>query len=329
MNRRDFITLVTGTAAAWSIAARAQQSGRVRHIVFLHALPENDPEAQARTEVFREALAQLGWTQRNVQIEQRFSSGDLAQMHSYAAELVNSAPDVIVTNSTPTLDALKQATRTIPIVFAIVNDPAGQGFVTSLAHPGGNITGFSYIDPPMVGKWHEILKEIAPGIKRTTLMFNPEMAPYYPAFLRDFKWTAQLIAAELSATSVRDVAEMEMKVSAFAREPGGGLIAVPGPFMNTHRALIMALAERLRLPVIYGFQRSVREGGLISYGPDTLDIVRRSALYVDRILKGAKPNDLPVQAPTKFELVINLKTAKALGLDVPASMQQLADEVIE
>jgi putative ABC transport system substrate-binding protein len=329
MRRRDFITLLGGAAAAWPVTAGAQQSDRVRHIVFLHALPENDPEAQARTEVFREALAQLGWTGRNVQIEQRFSSGDFAQMQLYAVELVGSAPDVIVTYSTPTLEALKQATRTIPIVFTLVNDPAGQGFVTSLAHPSGNITGFSLIDPPMVGKWLEILKEIAPGIKRTALMFDPETAPYYPAFLRDFKGTAQLLAAELSATPVRDVAEMEMRVSAFAREPGGGLIAAPDPFMNTHRALIMALAGRYRLPVIYGFQRFAREGGLISYGPDPLDIVRRSALYVDRILKGAKPSDLPVQAPTKFELVINLKTAKALGLDVPASMQQLADDVIE
>jgi putative tryptophan/tyrosine transport system substrate-binding protein len=250
-------------------------------------------------------------------------------MQAYAAELVGSAPDVIVANSTPVLAALKQATRTIPIVFSIISDPAGQSFVDSLGHPGGNITGFSFVDFLMLGKWLEVLKEIAPTVKRITLVFNPQTAPYYPAFLRDFKAAPTTLAAELSATPVHDEAEVEAAVSAFAREPDGGLIAAPDPFINSHRALIVGLAERHRLPAIYGFQHFVKEGGLISYGPDTLDIVRRSASYVDRVLRGEKPGELPVQSPAKYELLINLKTAKALGLAVPTALRVRANEVIE
>jgi putative tryptophan/tyrosine transport system substrate-binding protein len=241
---------------------------------------------------------------------------------------VGSVPEVIVANSTPALAALKQATRTIPIIF-VVSDPIGQGFVGSLARPGGNITGFSFVDFPMLGKWAEMLKEIAPSVKRTALVFNPQTAPYYPAFLRDFKGAAETLAAEVSATPVRDEAEIEAAVSAFAREPDGGLIVAPDPFINSHRALVVGLAERHRLPVIYGFQHFVREGGLISYGPDALDIVRRSASYVDRVLRGEKPGELPVQAPAKYELLINLKTAKELGLTVPTALRVRANEVIE
>jgi putative tryptophan/tyrosine transport system substrate-binding protein len=328
MRRREFIAGLGG-AAAWQLAALAQQPDRVRRVGFLHALAENDPEAQARVAVLREGLARLGWTERNVRIEERFAEGDSDQMQAYAAELVGSAPDVIVVNSTPALAALKQATRTIPIVFSIVSDPAGQGFVASLGRPGGNITGFSFVEFPMLGKWLEVLKEIAPSVKRITLVFNPQTAPYYLAFLRDFAGATATLAAELSATPVGDEAEIEAAASAFAREPGGGLIAAPDPFMNTHRALVMALAERHRLPAIYGFQQFVREGGLISYGPDTLDIVRRSASYVDRVLRGERPGELPVQAPTKYELLINLKTAKALGLTVPVTLRVRADQVIE
>ncbi len=210
----------------------------------------------------------------------------------------------------------------------MVNDPLGQGFVASLARPGENITGFTFVDFPMIGKWLEMLKEIAPGVRRVTLMFNPQTAPYYPVFLREFGGAASL-AVELSETPVRDGADIEAAATALAREPGGGLIVAPDPFVNTHRGLIMALAERHRLPAIYGFRQYVTEGALMSYGPDTADIVRRSASYVDRILKGEKPADLPVQAPTKFALVINLKTAKALGLSVPMTLQARADEVIE
>jgi putative tryptophan/tyrosine transport system substrate-binding protein len=328
MRRREFIVRL-GSAAAWPVVARAQHSDRARRIGCLYAFAENDPETQARVAVFREGLAQLGWTERNVRIEERFAGGDADQMQAYAAELVGSSPEVIVANSTPVLAAVKQATRTIPIVFSVVSDPAGQGFIDSLGRPGANITGFSFVDFPMLGKWLEMLKEIAPSVERTTLVFNPQTAPYYPAFLRDFKGAAATLAAELSVTPVRDEAEIEAAVSALAREPGGGLIAGPDPFISTHRATVIALAGRHRLPAFYGARHFVRDGGLISYGPDTLDIVRRSASYVDRILRGERPGELPVQAPTKYELLINLNTAKTLGLAVPVALRVRADQVIE
>jgi putative tryptophan/tyrosine transport system substrate-binding protein len=325
IRRREFITGLG--AAAWPAVVRAQQGERLRRVGCLYAFAGSDPIVQARVAVFREGLAQLGWTERKVRIEERFAGGDADQMQAYATELVSSAPDVVVANSTPVVAALKQATRTIPIVFFIVNDPAGQGFVDSLGHPGGNITGFSFVEFPMLGKWLEMLTEIAPIVKRTALVFNPQTAPYYPAFLRDFK-AAPALAAELSAMPVRDAAEIEAAVSAFAREPGGGLIVTPDTFMNTHRALVIALAERHRLPAVYGVRHFVEDGGLISYGPDTLDIVRRSASYVDRVLRGERPGELPVQAPAKYELLINLKTAKALGLAVPTVLRVRANEVI-
>jgi putative tryptophan/tyrosine transport system substrate-binding protein len=328
IRRREFIAGLSGTAV-WPLAARAQQPDRMRRVGFLHALAENDPEAQARVAVLREGLARLGWTERNVRIEQRFAEGDSDQMQAYAGELVGSAPDVIVASSTPALAALKQATRAIPIIFCVVSDPAGQGFIASLARPGGNITGFSFVDFPMLGKWVETLKEIAPSVKRITLVFNPQTAPYYPIFLHDFGQAASTLGGELSAAPVHDEAEIEAAVSASAREPDGGLIAAPDPFINSHRALIVGLAERHRLPAIYGFQHFVKEGGLISYGPDTVDIVRRSASYVDRVLKGEPPGELPVQAPAKYELLINLKTAKTLGLTVPTALRVRANEVIE
>ncbi len=329
MTRREVITLLGGAAVAWPLAARAQHSGHMRRIVFLHSLAENDPEVQTRIAAFRQGLENLVWIEnRNIQIEHRFSGGDFTQIQAYTTELVSSAPDLIGASSTPVLAALKQATRTIPIVFSVVNDPVGQGLIANQARPGGNITGFTFVEFPMIGKWLEMLKEIAPGVRRITLMFNPQTAPYYPLFLREFGAAAASLA-ELSATPVRDGGEIEAAANAVAREPGGGLIVAPDPFINTHRELIMALAERHRLPAIYGFRQYVTEGALMSYGPNTADIVRRSSSYVDRILKGEKPADLPIQQPTKFELVINLKTAKALGLDVPLHLQQLADEVIE
>jgi putative tryptophan/tyrosine transport system substrate-binding protein len=328
MTRRKFIAGL-GCAAAWPLAAPAQQSDRVRRVGFLHALAENDPVAQARVAMLREGLARLGWTERNVRIEPRFTDGDSDQMQAYAGELVDSAPDVIVASSTPALAALRQATRTIPIIFSSVSDPAGQGFVASLARPGGNITGFSFIDFPMLGKWVEMLKDIAPSVKRIALLFNPQTAPYYPVFLRDFGEVVSTLGGELTATPVRDEAQTEAAMAAFAREPGGGLIAAPDPFINTRRALVITLAERYRLPVIYGFRSFAMEGGLISYGPDALDIVRRSASYVDRILRGERPGELPVQAPAKYELLINLTTARALGLTVPVTLRVRADQVIE
>jgi putative ABC transport system substrate-binding protein len=328
VKRREFIGLAGG-AAAWPVAARAQQPA-MRRIVFLHALAENDPEAQARIVAFRQGLETLGWTEhRNIQIEHRFSAGDFAQIRAYTAELVSSAPDIIVASSTPVITALKQATRTIPIVFSVVNDPVGQGFIASLARPGGNITGFTFIEFAMVGKWLQLLKEMAPHVRRVVLIFNPQTAPYYPIYLREFGAVPATLAAELAAAPVRDEAEVEAAIAALAREPAGGLIAAPDPFINTRRGLIMALAERHRLPAVFGFRQYVTEGALMSYGPDTADIVRRSASYVDRILKGEKPAALPIQQPTKFELVINLKTAKALGLDAPATLLARADEVIE
>jgi putative ABC transport system substrate-binding protein len=328
IGRRRFLATLGG-AAAWPLAARAQQSGRMRRIVFLHALAENDPEIQTRVIAFRQGLEALGWTQRNIQVEHRFSAGDFARMQAYTAEVVNSAPDLIVGSSTPVISALKQATGSIPIVFAVVNDPVGQGFVANMARPGGNITGFTFVDFPLIGKWLEMLKEITPGVRRVALMFNPQTAPYYAVYLRELAAAASSLAAEVSATPVRDEAEIEAAANAFALEPGGGLIVTPEPFINTHRGVIMALATRHHLPAMYGFRQYVTEGALMSYGPDTVDIYRRSASYVDRILKGEKPADLPVQAPTKYELVINLKTAKALSLEVPPTLLARADEVIE
>jgi putative tryptophan/tyrosine transport system substrate-binding protein len=330
MKRREFILTLGGAAAAWPLGARAQQGERVRRIGILQGLAESDPEAQARTVAFRQALEALGWTEgRNIRIDYRFAGGDPARVQTYATELVKAAPDLIVGHSTPVAAALKQATRTIPIVLVAVNDPLGQGFVASLARPGGNITGFAFVEFTMVGKWLELLKEIAPGVRRVALIFNPLTAPYYPVYLRELGAAPARLAAELAAAPVRDEAEIEAAIAAIAREPAGALIAAPDPFTNAHRALIMALAERHRLPAVYAFREFVSEGGLMSYGPDTIDIARRSASYVDRIFKGAAPAELPVQQPTKFELAINLKTAKALGLDVPLLLQQRADEVIE
>jgi putative ABC transport system substrate-binding protein len=235
IGRRKFLATLGGAAAvAWPLAARAQQGERMRRIVFLHALAENDPEIQTRVIAFRQGLEALGWTQRNIQVEHRFSAGDFARMQAYTAEVVNSAPDLIVGSSTPVISALKQATRSIPIVFAVVNDPVGQGFVANMARPGGNITGFTFVDFPLIGKWLEMLKEIAPGVRRVALMFNPQTAPYYAVYLRELTAAASSLAAEVSATPVRDEAEIEAAANAFALEPGGGLIVTPEPFINTH-----------------------------------------------------------------------------------------------
>jgi len=330
MQRRKFIAFSLGAALSRPLAARAQRPTVMRRVAFLLPFLENDAEAMTRVTAFREGLEALGWTEnRNIRIEHRYAGGDLGRIRAYARELVHSVPDVIVGNGTPITAALKEATNTIPIVFANVNDPVGQGFVASLSRPGGNITGFTLIDFPLIGKWLEMIKEIAPGVRHVALMFNPDTTPFYPAFLQELEAANQSLAVELSASPVHDEAEVEAAITAVAREPGGGLIAAPDAFINNHRRAVMTLTERHRLPAIYGFRQFVTEGALISYGPDTADIVRRSAGYVDRILKGERPADLPVQAPTKFELVINLKTAKAIGLEVPTHLQQLADEVVE
>jgi putative ABC transport system substrate-binding protein len=329
MRRREFIGLLSG-AVAWPLAGRAQQTERIRRIGFVHGLAASDPEDQARIAAFQQGLSALGWIEgRNISIDHRFASGDPARAQAIVTEMVHTAPELIVGQSTPVVAALKQTTGTIPIVFAVLNDPVGQGLIASLARPGGNITGFTFIDFPITGKWLELLKGVAPGVDRAALIFNPETAPYYPAYLRSFEATPRSIAIELAATPVRNEPEIGAAIANLARRPGGGLIAAPDPFTTTHRMLLIRLAEQYRLPAVYGFRQFVTEGALLSYGPDTLDIVRRSASYVDRILKGEKPADFPAQATVRFEMSINLTTARKLGLEVPLHLQQLADEIIE
>jgi ABC-type uncharacterized transport system substrate-binding protein len=332
VRRREFITLLGGgAAAAWPVAAWAQPSERMRRIGFIQVLAENDPEAQARITAFQQGLAALNWIEgSNIRIIYRFvAAGDAARIQTNVAELVNSAPDLIVAGGTPVIAALKRVTSTIPIVFAVVNDPVGQGFITSLARPGGNITGFTMIEFEIVGKWLELLKEMAPAVRRAALVFNPETGPFYPVFLRQFGAVPASIGTELAAAPVRNRADIEGTVATLTRESDGGLIVAADAFNAAHRPLIMELVERHRLPAIYYLRQAVEEGGLMSYGPSQADIVRRSASYVDRILKGANPADLPVQQPTKFELAINLKTAKTLGLKPPPTLLARADEVIE
>jgi len=262
-------------------------------------------------------------------IETRFGGADAGRIRAHAAELVALAPDVIVANSTPVIRAVRQATSSIPIIMAAVNDPVEQGFVSSLAHPGGNITGFALINFQMVGKWLEMLKEAAPGVARAALMFNPDTSPYYYLYLRSFEAEPRSVAVEVTAAPVTHTADIEEAIAKLGREPGGGLIIPPDAFTIVHQHLFIRLAQQHRVPALYYLRTSVAQGALMSYGPDPIDLFRRSASYVDRILKGAKPADLPVQQPTKFELAINLKTAKALGLDVPATLLARADEVIE
>jgi putative ABC transport system substrate-binding protein len=266
---------------------------------------------------------------RNIQINYRFAAGDPNRIKEYVAELVSLAPDVIVGNSTPVLAALQKATSTIPIVFAVVNDPVGQGFISSLARPGSNITGFTFIEFSMVGKWIEMLRDVSLNVSRVALMFNPETAPYYDVYLRALESTPQSIPVDVKATPVRDVGEVDDVIATLGRESGGGLIAPADPFIVVQRDAIISSAKKHRVPAIYAYRQFVHEGGLMSYGPDTADIFRRAGSYVDRILQGANPADLPAQSPVKFELIVNLKVAKSLGLKVRDSFLLLADEVIE
>ena len=329
MKRRAFITLLGGAAAAWPLAASAQQGERMRRIGLLMAVAD-DREGQARVTGLKQGLEELGWTDgRNIQIETRFGGADAGRIRTHAAELVALAPDVLVGHGTPGTRALRQATSSIPIVMVAVNDPVEQGFVSSLAHPGGNITGFALVDFQMVGKWLEMLKEVAPGVSRAVLMFNPDTSPHYYVYLRSFEAMPRSIAADVTAAPVRDTTEVEEAFAKLGREPGGGLIVPPDAFTTVHQHLLIRLAQQHRVPAVYGFRAYVAQGALISYGPEPYDLFRRSASYVDRILKGAKPADLPVQQPTKFELAINLKTARALGLQIPDRLLAIADEVIE
>jgi putative ABC transport system substrate-binding protein len=330
MRRREFITLIGGgTAAAWAFTVRAQEPERMRRIGALIAYAEGDSEAQAWLAAFREQFQKLGWTEgRNIKIDMRWAT-DVESRQRFAKELVALRPGVILAHTTSATVAAQQATRTIPIVFVQVADPIGGGLVTSLPRPGGNITGFMTMEPAMAGKWVELLKEIAPRVTRVAFLFNPTTAPYVRPYLDYFKTAARSFAVEPIPAPVHDRSDLESIVAAQAHEPSGGLMVMPDPSMTAHRAEIISLADRYRLPVIAPYRYYTELGGLLSYGNDIRDNYRRAATYVDRILKGEKPRDLPVQIPVKFELVINLKTAKALGLEVPFHLQQLADEVIE
>ena len=328
MKRREFITLIGG-AAAWPLAARAQQGERIRRIGVLQAISESDPEAHLRKAAFVGGLQKLGWTEgTNVTIDYRWAGDDADRIRLYATEIAGMQPDVIWTSGSLPLLPLKRATRTVPIVFTQVYDPVGSGFVASLTRPGGNITGFTLGEFSMGGKILEVLKEVAPQVNRVAVILNLEQPPHV-AMWRSIEATAPSFGVRLTPADVQGPAEIERAMEALAREPNGGLIVLPGPITLAHRELITALAARHRLPAAYAFRYFVTGGGLVSYGIDSVDQSRQAAGYVDRILKGEKPGDLPVQQPTKFELVINLKTAKALGLEVPATLLARADEVIE
>ncbi len=331
LRRREVITLLGTAAASWPFAARGQQPDRVQRIGVLMGYAESDSQAQANIAAFRDGLEKLGWTEgRNTRIDTRWATpADAESMQRFAKELVALQPDLILSHTTPTTVALLQQTRTIPIIFALVVDPVGSGFVASFPRPGGNVTGFVTMEPTMAGKWLELLKEIAPRVTRAAILFNPATAPYADYYLNPFKAAAASFTVEAVAAPVRDRSELESVFAAQAREPNGGLIVMPDSFTDAHRVEITSLAARYRLPAVYAFRLFAKLGGLLSYGNDLTDNYRRAATYADRILKGAKPSELPVQAPVKFELVINLKTAKALGLDVPLHLQQRADEVIE
>jgi putative ABC transport system substrate-binding protein len=328
-NRRAFIAGLGG-AAVWPVAARGQQPEQMPQIGVLLGVAEGHPATQSRVKAFQKGLFDLGWTEgRNIQIDYRFAGSDPNRIREYTADLIRLTPNVIVANSTPVLSALRQATSTIPIVFAVVNDPVGQGFISSAAHPGGNVTGFSFIEPEMLGKWVTILKDVAPKIARANLMFNPTMAPYYDVYLRSFEVVPQSAKADVIALAVRQTNEIQSAIAKLARDPGNGLVVPGDPFIIDNIRVIAQVALQQRIPAISVYREFVVEGGLMSYGPDTGDIFRRAAGYVDRILKGAKPADLPSQSPDKFELAINLKTAKLLGIELPSVLVAIADEVIE
>jgi putative ABC transport system substrate-binding protein len=330
MRRREFIILLGGAAVAWPLAARAQQADRMRRVGVLVSRIADDPEEQARLAAFVQGLQELGWTEgRNVRIDYRWAAGDADRSRTYAAELVALAPDVIVAAGSQSVAALEQTTRTVPIVFASVVDPVGAGYVTRLARPGGNATGFTAFEYSLSGKWLELLKEIAPNLTRIAILRDPALAAGIGQFAVIQAMAPPSFGVELSPIDVRDAGEIERDVAAFARESNGGLIVTASAGAATHSELIIMLAARHRLPAVYPFRYFVTSGGLISYGPDLNDQYRRAAGYVDRILKGEKAADLPVQAPTKYGLVINLKTAQALGLTVPPLLLARADAVIE
>jgi putative tryptophan/tyrosine transport system substrate-binding protein len=330
MRRRDFVNLLGGAVAAWPLAARAQQTERMRRISFLSGgLNPSEPDTQANITAFQQGLEQLGWSVgRNVRIDYRWALGNSGNLRKYAEELAALAPDVILTSGNASMPALLQATRTVPIVFVNVADPVGSGFVDSLARPGGNATGFVQFEYNLSGKWLELLKEIAPRVTRAAVLRDPALVSGIGQFAV-IQSAAPSVGVEVSPVNVRDAAEIERTVAAFARPSNSGLIVTTSALTVVHRDLIISLAARHKLPAIYYRRYFVTSGGLMSYGYDVVDHFRRAAGYVDRILKGEKPADLPVQTPTKYELSINLKTARALGLEVPSSLLARADEVIE
>jgi putative ABC transport system substrate-binding protein len=329
MRRRQFITLLGGAAAAWPLAAHAQQAERIRRIGVLMSLAADDPEGQARMAAFLQGLQQLGWIdEHNVRIDTRWTAGNADNVRKYAAELVALAPDVILSPGSFTVGPLLGATRSVPIVFVHVPDPVGAGFVDSLARPGGNATGFTQFEYSTTGKWLELLKEIAPGVTRAAVIRDPAITAGIGQWSA-IQAVATSLGVEVSPVNVRDGGEIERTIMAFARGAKGGLIVTGSALAAVHRNLIITLAARHKLPAVYFDRNFVIGGGLISYGPDLYDMYRRAAGYVDRILKGEKPADLPVQASTKYELVVNLKTAQALGIVIPPSLLARADEVIE
>ena len=328
MTRRELIALLGSTAVSWPLGARAQQPERTRRIGVLSILAPDDPEAQVRNTVLEKTLHELGWQiGRDLQIDYRLAGGEDDRLRQYAAELVSLAPNVILTVGSPTIAPVQRATRTIPIVFVNVADPVGSGFVQSLARPGGNATGFLNFEYSISGKWLDLLKQVAPRMTRVAVLRDPTTASGIGQY-GAIQAVAQSLGVELSPFGVRDLDEIDRNLMTFARTDNGGLIATAGG-LAAHRKRIIELASRHKLPAIYPFRYYATDGGMISYGPDTHDPIRRAAEYVDRILRGEKPADLPVQAPTKYELVINLKTAKALGLEVPPTLLARADEVIE
>jgi len=329
MRRREFVSLLGGVTAAWPLTARGQQRDRVRQIGLLSPFSENDPETKARLAAFKTGLEQLGWTDgRNIKIEYRFSEGNIERTRAAAAELVALNPDVILAYANPAVSALKPLTSTIPIVFTQVSDPVGSGFVTNLAHPDGNITGLHSFEPAIGGKWLEILTQIAPSVRRAAVVHDPRIAANV-SFFRAAESASSSLGVIVTSAGVTNAADIEREITAFAREPNGGLIVAPAPSTFDRRDLIIALAEQWRLPAIYSYRFNVESGGLVSYGYEGLEQFQQAATYVDRILHGAKPGDLPLQLPTKYQLVVNLKAAKAIGLSIPAGFILRADEVIE
>jgi putative ABC transport system substrate-binding protein len=330
MKRREFITLLGGAAAAWPLAARAQQAERVRRVTVLMNNAEDDPEGQARAAAFRQGLQALGWTEgKTLRIDWYWTAGDVRRIRSDVTELLGRPPDIIVANGRVTLSEAMQVIRSIPIVFVLVNDPVGQGFISSLARPGGNVTGFTFVEYAMFGKSLELLKKVAPAVTRVGFMFNPDTSAYYDQFLPAFETDARQYSIKLTVARVGTETEIDAAIARLAATPGSGLIVAPDAYTLVHRDLILRSTAQHRIPAIYSYRQLIKEGGLMSYGPETSDIFRRSASYVDRILKGANPAELPAQAPAKFEFAINLKTATKLGLTVPPTVIALADEVIE